>query len=108
MKTKSLAICATLFLAIGVAGSALAGGSETVAIDNFTFAPRDLRVKVGTKVTFVNRDDIPHNVVDKAGAFHSAALDTGESYAFQFDKPGEIVYFCGLHPQMTGKITVVP
>ena len=37
--------------------------------------------------------------------FRSKALDTDESFVFTFDKPGEFVYFCGLHPQMKGKIT---
>src|SRR5450759_4382069 len=32
-------------------------------------------------------------------------LDTDESFAFIFDMPGEIVCFCGQHPQMKGKIT---
>ena len=32
----------------------------TVTIDNFTFAPAELTVKVGTTVTWKNHDDIPH------------------------------------------------
>jgi plastocyanin len=80
----------------------------TVNIDNFSFTPAQLTIKAGTKVAFVNRDDIPHNIVGETIKFHSKALDTDESFSFVFDKPGEIVYFCGLHPQMKGKITVTP
>jgi plastocyanin len=87
---------------------AFAAGDTTVAIDNFTFTPPALSVKAGTKVIFVNHDDIPHNIVGETIKFHSKALDTDESFSFVFDKPSEIVYFCGLHPQMKGKITVTP
>jgi plastocyanin len=38
----------------------------------------------------------------------SKALDTDDSFAFVFDKPGEFIYFCGVHPQMKGKIIVTP
>ena len=85
-----------------------AAGETTVNIDNFAFTPAQVTVKAGTKVVFVNRDDIPHKVVGETIKFRSKALDTDESFSFTFDKPGEIVYFCGLHPQMKGKITVTP
>ena len=37
-----------------------------VTIDNFTFAPAELTVKVGTTVTWSNHDDIPHVVFGPA------------------------------------------
>ena len=80
----------------------------TVNIDNFVFQPAQITVKAGTKITFINRDDLPHSVIDVKGAFRSKALDTDDSFTQSFDKPGEIDYFCGLHPQMKGKIIVTP
>jgi plastocyanin len=77
----------------------------TVSIDNFTFSPAELTVKVGTTVTWKNQDDIPHTVVS-AGKFKSQALDTDDSYAFTFTAAGDYAYFCSLHPHMTGKIKV--
>jgi len=59
-------------------------------------------------VVFVNHDDMPHSVVGETIKFHSNTLNTGDSFAFVFDKPGVIVYFCGLHPKMKGKIEVAP
>jgi plastocyanin len=87
---------------------ATAQDTAQVVIDNFTFAPQTITVKKGTKVTFVNHDDIPHNIMEEKAAFRSQALDTDESFSYVFDKPGEIVYFCGLHPQMKGKVIVTP
>ena len=75
---------------------------------NFAFAPAATTVRAGTKVLLVNRDDVPHLVVLANGKARSKALDTDDSFAFVFDKPGEFIYFCGLHPQMKGKIIVTP
>jgi plastocyanin len=79
-----------------------------VNIDNFTFTPKELTVKAGTVIVFRNRDDIPHTVNGTKGEFHSKALDTDESFSFTFANPGTYEYFCGLHPQMQGKIAVSP
>jgi plastocyanin len=80
----------------------------TVVIDNFTFTPATLTVPVGTRVVWRNDDDIPHTVVSDASPplFRSKALDTDDSYATVFDKPGTYGYFCGLHPHMQGTIVV--
>ena len=77
----------------------------TVTIDNFTFAPAELTVKVGTTVTWKNHDDIPHTVTS-AGKFRSKALDTDDSFSFTFTTAGDYQYFCSLHPHMTGMIKV--
>jgi plastocyanin len=97
-----LAIAAAMmFLQLGGAHA-----EETnVMIDNFTFEPRQLTVKVGTTVTWKNRDDIPHTVVS-AGKFRSKTLDTDDSFSFTFAAAGDYKYFCSLHPHMTGMIKV--
>jgi plastocyanin len=105
-----LVIAVTLaFLAAAAApfGTASAA-TATVKIANFTFEPETLTVPAGTTVTWVNDDDIPHVVAENEGAFHSKALDTGDSFAELISKPGTIEYFCALHPHMTGKIVVTP
>ena len=80
--------------------------ANVVTIDNFTFAPQELTVAVGTTVKFVNHDDIPHTVVEKKLSFRSKALDTDDSYSYTFATAGSFDYFCSLHPHMVGKITV--
>ena len=76
-----------------------------VTIDNFTFTPPELKVKVGDTVTWTNHDDIPHTVVS-AGKFRSKTLDTDDKFSFIFTNAGDYKYFCSLHPHMTGMITV--
>lgn len=77
-----------------------------VNIREFMFAPTDLNIAVGTKVTWVNDDQIPHTVMETHKAFRSAALDTNDSFTYQFDNAGTFEYFCALHPQMIGRIVV--
>jgi plastocyanin len=80
--------------------------SVEVKIDNFSFGPQSLTVTVGTKVTWTNRDDIPHNVVADDKSFKSKVLDTDEKFSYTFTKAGNYPYFCGIHPHMTGKVIV--
>jgi plastocyanin len=79
---------------------------KEITIDNFTFSPPTLTIPVGTTVTWVNHDDIPHSVVAKNKEFRSKALDTDDSYSFTFASAGSFDYFCGLHPHMVGKVVV--
>jgi plastocyanin len=87
---------------------ALPAMAQDVRIDikEFMFGPRDLSITAGTKVTWVNDDQIPHTVMETHKAFHSAALDTDDSFTYQFDNAGTFEYFCALHPQMIGRIVV--
>jgi len=80
--------------------------AKEVTIDNFVFTPPTLTVPVGTTVTWVNHDDIPHSVVANQKEFRSRALDTDEKYSFTFATAGSFDYFCGLHPHMVGKVIV--
>jgi plastocyanin len=78
----------------------------TVKIDNFTFAPQQFTVKIGTTVTWDNEDDTPHTVASSTKLFRSNALDTGDKFSFTFATPGVYQYFCSLHPHMIGTIVV--
>ena len=99
---------AALLLALLPAAPALAGETAAVTIDNFAFTPAMLTVARGASVVWTNRDDMAHTVVsaDKPPAFRSHPLDTGDSFAAAFDRPGRFSYFCSLHPHMQGTIVV--
>jgi amicyanin len=108
-RARRTVLWAGFALALALTGAGAASAEEAkVVIDNFTFGPAALTVKVGTTVKWENHDDIPHSVVDKNKAFRSPALDTNESYTFTFTSAGTYDYFCGLHPHMVGKIIVQP
>ncbi|WP_397451052.1 cupredoxin family copper-binding protein [Pseudomonas sp. NA-150] len=77
-----------------------------INIKDFMYSPKDLNVAVGTKVTWVNDDQVPHTIVETHKVFHSAALDTLDQFSYTFITAGTFEYFCTLHPQMIGKIIV--
>jgi plastocyanin len=81
---------------------------DQVVIDNFRFSPRKLTVTAGTKVTWVNRDDVPHTATSTAKPRHfdSKSLDTDDRFEHTFATPGTYEYFCAVHPHMTGQIIV--
>jgi plastocyanin len=99
---RSLLLAAALLLPLDVQAHA---EEIKVTIDNFTFSPAELKVKVGDTVTWTNHDDIPHTVVS-AGKFRSKTMDTDNTFSFTFTSAGDYKYFCSLHPHMTGMITV--
>lgn len=77
-----------------------------VKIDNFSFGPATITVAMGTTVTWINRDDIPHTVVSDDKVFKSKPLDTDDKFSYTFTKAGTYGYFCSLHPKMTGRVVV--
>jgi plastocyanin len=108
MSRRACGVGLLLFATTGLFGRANAAAEATVTIDNFTFKPDVLTIKPGTIVTFINHDDIPHSIVDSGGKFKSKVLDTDESFKMTFEAAGNVGYFCGLHPHMTGRIVVAP
>jgi amicyanin len=82
--------------------------SEAVIIQNFAFSPATVTIKVGTTLTWTNRDQDPHTVSATSGAFHSPTLSTGQSYQYTFTTPGRFDYLCTIHPFMTATVVVTP
>jgi amicyanin len=103
-------IAALAVVASSVPAAALANAPHpvTVEIRDMKYAPNTLTIAVGTKVTWINRDTMPHTVTDRNRSFASAALDAGESYSYTFAAPGEFTYSCLIHPFMVGKVIVKP
>ena len=105
-KAKLLTNCIAGIAAMLVWMAVPASADEVaIKIGNFTFGPKELKVKSGTTVTWVNEDDIPHTVVS-LNNFRSKALDSDDKFSFTFTTPGTYKYFCSLHPHMTGTIVV--
>ncbi len=88
-----------------------AGGDQSgkyeVTIDNFSFSPATLTIPAGATVTWINHDDVPHNILSSEGKIlRSPVLDTDQKFSYTFNKPGTYPYYCGIHPKMIGKVVV--
>ena len=92
------------FVMLLMSAGAVHAQDQTIEIKNFMFMV--VTVTKGSKVTWINRDQVPHTVVEKDKLFRSAALDTDDSFSYVFKTPGTYEYFCSLHPQMVAKVIV--
>lgn len=78
----------------------------TVHMRDFKFSPATVSVAAGDTVRFVNDDQDAHTVTAKDGSFDSKGIDTAQAWTHAFSARGRYVYFCELHPYMTGVVVV--
>ena len=95
-----------------------AGGREEaqksveVRMQNIEFRPQDVTVARGGTVRWTNAEAVSHDVTKRSGPgpkFSSGrpgGMNKGDTYERSFSAPGKIDYFCTVHPNMTGTITV--
>jgi plastocyanin len=80
-----------------------------VTIMNFKFDPTPLTIPVGTTVVWTNQDTAPHTATSDPGsafAFDTGMLQKGQSGKITFTQAGTFTYFCSVHPNMHGTVTV--
>lgn len=86
---------------------ALSDASQVnVEIVDYDFSSRELAVQAGVAITWTNRDRVPHDATDAAGAWATGTLWQGESATIVFESPGAYEYLCTIHPNMKGTLTV--
>lgn len=113
--SRALAATAVLSMAIALpADPATAGGGchqpntegtgTTVRLTNACMSPTVLRTEPGATVTFVNDDQMSHNV--NGNPIYADLLTQGASARFHFADAGTFPYTCTLHPGMNGVVVV--
>jgi len=85
---------------------ASAAATRTVAMRNIKFNPRNITIDRGDTVTWENEDAERHNAIGEDNSFDTPVIDQGESSQHTFNNAGTIDYFCTLHANMEGTITV--
>ncbi len=83
--------------------------TTSVNITNYMFTPMVVSVKVGSKVTWTNQDQVSHTVTAdtaSADAPSSSLIGQGQSYSFTFQKAGTYTFHCAVHPDMHGTVIV--
>ena len=98
--------CATFTMPAIYAAAAAPATSVEVAITKFAFAPKEITIAPGAKVTWINRDDTPHTVASNDKSFSSKGLDTDDKFEHVFASEGDFSYICTVHPFMTGVVHV--
>lgn len=85
-------------------------GHYTVYTHNRDFSPEALAVPLGSTVSFVNLDDVRHNVfsVTPGAAFDLGYQASGEKVDHAFGRPGIVLVSCNVHHSMELDVLVVP
>jgi plastocyanin len=95
--------------ACNVALPSAAFGSTVVIIRNFAFSPAQIRVRPGTKVTWVNCGapaDAAHTSTADGGGFGSPLMAPGQTFTHEFTAGGSFPYHCAPHPGMKATVVV--
>lgn len=73
------------------------------------FVPHVLPILVGTRVKFLNSDEVYHNVFSfsKTKTFDLGRYAKGEYRFVTFDKPGVVKVYCDIHTHMNAFILVL-
>ncbi|QAA81991.1 hypothetical protein EI546_09765 [Aequorivita sp. H23M31] len=82
-------------------------GKDTIVIIGMEFHPKELHLKKGATVVWINKDIVPHDASEFPNKnWTSGPLAPGESWKMKVDKSYD--YFCSIHITMKGKLFVDP
>jgi plastocyanin len=88
-------------------GGGAAPTKASVMIMDYVYSPGTVSVPAGSKVTWMNHDSDAHTVTSKGGGpLSSSNMAKNGTYEYTFASPGTFEYFCAIHPQMKGAVTV--
>ncbi len=84
-------------------------GSSTLT--DTAYQPNPVQVSVGSTVTWTNDDAQPHTATSGQNATPDGTFDSGimapqATFEHTFTEAGEFPYFCLLHPNMVGTVSV--
>jgi len=80
---------------------------QQINIRDLKFVPDIAEVPMGTTVTWVNDDNVPHTITSVSGSFDSGSIAPGKTYSYKFNQAGTFEYSCTNHPSMPhGKVVV--
>lgn len=86
----------------------LAKNTVTVEMQGHKFVAKELKIRRGQTVRWVNKSKMFHNVVAEDKSFRSRLLKEGQEFEYKFDKKGKFDYYCEPHKSMgmVGKVIV--
>jgi plastocyanin len=106
MRKLFLALAAVAALAFAGQAGAASNATKTINIYGAGFSPKSATVTEGDTVTWVNKDNANHQVLDSKGAFVSPILKPKQTFSFTFKVPGTYSYSDELNPKHTAKLVV--
>jgi len=84
-----------------------AAADFTINQKNKVFSVRQITIKVGDRITFVNDDSVNHHVFSATqGSEIDIVQRPGRSDTVRFSQPGTVDVECAIHPDMTLEVQV--
>lgn len=86
-----------------------------LGVEDPYYGPNEITVDVGETITFENTDSLLHTATSieshegdpiPDGIFDTGLLSSGQTGEVTIDEPGTYPYFCSVHPNMRGTVTV--
>jgi plastocyanin len=105
LNRRQLLISGAAVLAGSVAARAH-NGTVHVTIDKLTFTPAEIEVKVGETIEWTNHDPFAHTATVKGG--WEVTIPPGKVATRVTEAGDSVEYYCRFHPNMKGRITVLP
>jgi plastocyanin len=97
-------------------GTSVSIVSGSSSLTDTAYQPNPIQVSVGNTVTWTNHDAQPHTVTSGSNGqpdnkFNSSPnfsplVNPGQTFSFTFTQAGSYPYFCMLHPNMVGTVSV--
>lgn len=78
---------------------------DTIVIEGMQFKPEKLNVSKGTKVVWINKDFVVHDVTaEKDAKQTSGDIEVGKTFEMTIDQ--DFNYKCSIHPTMKAEILI--
>lgn len=100
--------CSTLPVSSPVAGTTtihIAPGAASQPC--YAFGSVTPSVLAGARVTWVNDDSVPHEIISDTGAWDSGMIDPGQSFTTTVQGEGSYPYHCQDNPRIQGALMVM-
>jgi len=81
---------------------------HTIEIKSLKFVPAELTVRLGDKVTWINRDIAPHTATANDKSWDTKRLKKGEAMSLVVTAEMKADYFCRFHPNMKARLVIAP
>lgn len=95
--------------------STTGGGTADVVIaivgiaGGMSYSPNPANVRVGQRVAWRNDDNVAHTATQTGNGFDTSTIFAGATSApLTIATPGDLSYFCRIHPVMVGTLSVTP
>jgi len=96
-------------LVLGALGGAALAAKETIGQKGRRFSADHVTIRKGEALTFLNDDNVPHNVIStsRGSEFDLGSQRPGTATDVRFTSAGEAEVICAIHPRMKMLVTIV-